>query len=80
MTEQKSNLARQIYHTFSTTVNGERFAGLNFRGFHPMKFFTGKLSWCLMFTTLKQHHYTKLVNIHGKIFAVLLKTVKNAKV
>ena len=32
-----------------STVNGERFAGLNFRGFHPMKLFTGKLSWCLTF-------------------------------
>ena len=31
------------------TVNGERFAGLNFRGFHPMKLFTGKLSRCLTF-------------------------------
>ena len=31
------------------TVNGERFAGLNFCGFHPMKLFTGKLSQCLTF-------------------------------
>ena len=23
------------------TVNGETIAGLNFHGFHPMKFFTG---------------------------------------
>ena len=43
------------------TVNGERFAGLNFCGFHPMKFFMRKLSRFLTFTTLKQHHYTKLV-------------------
>ena len=33
------------------TVNGERFAGLNFCRFHPMKFFTGKLSRCLTFAT-----------------------------
>ena len=45
------------------TVNGERFAGLNFRGFYPMKFFTGKLLWYLTFTTLKQRHYTKLAYI-----------------
>ena len=29
------------------TVNGERFAGLNIRGFRPMKFFMGIFSWCL---------------------------------
>ena len=33
------------------TVNGERFTGLNFCGFHPMKFFTGKLSWWLTLST-----------------------------
>ena len=41
-----------------------------------MKFFMGKLSRCLMFTTLKQCHYTKLVYIHGKTFPVLLKMQK----
>ena len=43
------------------TVNGVRFAGLNFCGFHPMKFCTGKLSRCLTFKALKQCHHTKLV-------------------
>ena len=36
-----------------------------------------------MFKTLQQHHHMKLVyimNIHHKTFAVLLKTMKNAKV
>jgi len=27
------------------TVNGESFAGLNFHGFDPMKYFTEILSW-----------------------------------
>ena len=44
-----------------STVNGERFSGLNFRGFHPVKFFTGKLLLCLIFKTLKKCHHTKLV-------------------
>ena len=50
------------------TINRERFTG-------------GKLLWIplnetqrLMFKTLKQHHYTKFVYIHGKTFVVLLKT------
>ena len=43
------------------TVNGERLAGLNFHGFHPMKFLMGKLSCFLTLRTLKQCHYMKLV-------------------
>ena len=35
------------------TVNRERFAGLNFCGFHPMEFFTGNLSRYLTFKALK---------------------------
>ena len=57
-------------------VNGERFTGLNFRGFHPMKIVMGKLLWCFTFKALKQCHYTKLIYIHGKASMVLLKTVK----
>ena len=34
-----------------TTVIREIFAGLNSHGFHPLKFFTGKLLWCLTFKT-----------------------------
>ena len=30
-----------------TTVNGEKFAGLNIHSFSPMEFFVGILSWCL---------------------------------
>ena len=55
------------------TVNVERFAVLRFRS---DKVFTGKLLWCL---APKQYHSTKLVNIHGKAFAVFLKTMKIAK-
>ena len=71
----KPSSAKQII-----IVNGERFTSLIIHRFHPMKFFTGKLQWCLMFKALKQCHYTKLVYIHGKTFAVLLKTAKNMKV
>ena len=41
------------------TVNGEVLAGLNFdfRRFHPMELFTGKLSRCLTFKALKQCLY-----------------------
>ena len=54
-------------------MNGERFAGLNFCGFHPMKSLTGKLSRCLTFKTFKQCHHMKLVyNTNRKTFAVLL--------
>ena len=35
--------------TLTDAVNVERFAGLNFYGFHPMKFFIRKLSQCLTF-------------------------------
>ena len=53
-----------------TMVMGERFAGLNFRGFYPMKFFTEKLSWYALNNTI----------MYIIIFMdVLLKTVKNAK-
>ena len=50
--------------TIHYSVNGERFSGLNYRGFHLMKFFTGKVSQCLSFKALKQCHYTKLVYIN----------------
>ena len=46
----------------------------------PNVVFTEKLSRYLAFTTLKQRIYTKLVNVHGKTYAVLLKTVKKVKV
>ena len=60
------------------TVNGERFTGLNFRGFHPIKFFTGKLLRCFMFKALKQCYYKKLAI--RETFVVLLRIVKNTKV
>ena len=60
------------------TVNGERFAGLNFRGFHPMKFFTGKT---FVMLTLKQSHYTMLINKYSREnFRDALKNRENAKV
>ena len=57
--------------TIHYTVNGERFSGLNFRGFHPMKFFTGKVLRCLTFKALKQCHYTKLVYINKTSWKLL---------
>ena len=63
-----------ISHTtkIKSTINGERFAGLNFCGFHPMEFFTEKLLWCLTFKTLKQCHYTKLVCVNKYLLKKLL--------
>ena len=49
-----------VWHReYSTSVNGERFTGLNFHGFHPIKF--GKLSRYLTLKTLKQ--YEACINI-----------------
>ena len=62
------------------TINVERFAGLNFCGFHPMKFFMENLLRCLTFKVLKQRHYNKLIHIHRKTFTVLLITAKNVKI
>ena len=60
-----------------------KLAGINFHGINPMiKVCTGKLLWCLTLKILKECHYTKLmyINKYLKTFAVLLKTVKSAKV
>ena len=56
-------------------VNRERFAGLNFCGFHPMKFFMGILLRCLMLNNAIL--YRKVVTIH---IQDTLKATKNAKV
>ena len=60
------------------TIDGERFTGLNICGFSAIEVFTEILSRCLghkYLVQLKRGTY-----IHGKTFAVLLKTVKNMKV
>ena len=75
-------LLMRCTHTFKQvcTINGERFAGLKFCGFHPIKFFMGKLSRCLTFKALKQCHYKKFaIIIHGETCAVLLRSVKLRK-
>ena len=46
------------YYNLVNTVNRERFAGLNIRGFSPMKFFTEIIlqcigHQCLLFTLAK---------------------------
>ena len=51
-----------------STVNEERFAGLHFRGLHPMKFFHGKLSWFLTFEVL----YNAII----RSLYIILKTAK----
>ena len=58
----------------------ERFAGLHIRGFSTIKVFMEILSCCL---AISAHYLVQLKRgayIHGKTFAVLLKTLKNAKV
>ena len=55
------------------TVNGERFAGLNFHGFNPTEVFAEILS-CFL-----RQKYLLLMSstyIHGKTFAVFLITAK----
>ena len=55
----------------------ERFAGLNIRGFSPMKFFAEILTRCIGHQCSLL--YLKL-KIHRKTFAVSSKTAKTAKV
>ena len=59
------------------TVDMERFAGLNACGFNPTEVLAEILSCCLSqkYILLKKGTY-----IHGKTFAVLLKTTKTMKV
>ena len=58
-------VVRKLVYQHSYTVNGETFAGLNFHGFHPMKFFTGKILRCLAFKTLSL--YIFMENFHGTL-------------
>ena len=64
------------------TVDRERFAGLNIRGFSAIKVFVEILSRCLghkylLFSTIKKRDAC----IHGKTFTVATcETLKNAKV
>ena len=62
-----------------TTVDGERFTGLNICSFSAIKVFTEVLCIALVTNT---HHLIQLKRgtyIHGKTFAVLLKTVQTQK-
>ena len=49
----KTQDVQPMLHIHTYTVNGERFAGVNFCGFHPMKFFIGKLLQALHLKHLK---------------------------
>ena len=40
-------MAKVCQLLYENTINMERFAGVNIRGFSPIKFFTGILSQCL---------------------------------
>ena len=78
-----SYLASTKTKCYTATVNGERFTGLNLHGFHPMKFSTENICGALCLQHLNNAIIRSLYNIskyYGKTFAVLLKTVKNAKV
>ena len=55
------------------TINGERFAGLNIRGFSPMKFFTGIFSRCLG----QRFYYLTIVKYSWENFHGTLKNHEN---
>ena len=57
----------------------ERYAGLNIRGFSPVKFFVGILLQCSASSAYYLRTFCSL-SIHGKTFKVFLKTMKTAKV
>ena len=59
------------------TVNGERFAGLNFHGFNPTEVFVAILSHFLSYKCLLLMSSTY---IHEKTFVVLFITAKTVKV
>ena len=61
-------------------MDGEGFAGLNIRVFNPIEIFAEILSRCLDHKCLLFSIIEKGTYIHEKIFAVLLKTVKNANI
>ena len=77
----KANLTIHYIMSMSNgnPVDGERFAGLNAHIFNPNEVFTEIFSHCLgqkcLFSIIKESTY-----IHGKSFAVLLRTVKNVNV
>ena len=66
----------ELRYTEKTTVNGERFTGLNIRSFGLMKFsrkhFCGALASGVF--------YLKIAKYSWKTFTVLLKTAKTKKV
>ena len=64
-----------------STIDRERFAGLNARIYNPIKVSAEILSHCLsqnclLFSIIEKHLYSR----ENLIFAVLLKTVKNVNV
>ena len=67
-------------NTWGSTVDGERFAGLNIHGFSAIEVFTEIFLRCLGHKSLL-FSINKVRQLYSrKNFAVLLKTVKNAKV
>ena len=75
----------KFYGTFNeplkiATVDRERFAGLNIHGFSAIEVFSRK--YFNVALAISVHYLVQLKRddyIHGKAFAVLLKTVKNQK-
>ena len=62
------------------TIDGERFVGLNIRGFSALEVVTEILLCCLahkysLFSTIKERCFY----LRKKTFAILLKTVKTRK-
>ena len=73
-----------FHHQLNDTVDRERFAGLNIRGFSAIEVFAEIFSCFLGHKQCASTYYLVQLKrgnyIHGKTFAVLLKTVKSMKV
>ena len=78
-TTKRRNNTKTIHNVMIClyTVEVEKFAGLNFHGFHPTKVFTEILS---RFLSQKCLLLTRGTYVHRKTFGVLLKTMKTVKV
>ena len=62
-----TNGAQNFSNSVTTTVDGERFAGLNIHGFNAIKVFTEIFSHCLghKYSIIKERHLYSRKNFHG---------------
>ena len=59
-----------------TTINGERFTGINIRSSSPMNFFMGTLLWCLASSV----YYLTIAKYLQENFCGTLKNCENREV